>query len=118
MEYLNSSQHEECLKLSYFSIINTNSIWIKRTSTFFWFMFLMCGATKISEIFLSSIEQILKRINSFRLNASQFNLFYDITIRTVGYNYFEILYPLIHIIENGLNSPDSGYITLILVIFL
>lgn len=118
---LNLTKHEECLHLNYWSLNNHNSMWIKISTSFIWYLFLMCGATKISEILLSSIEKILKsdcQPNFLRINTNQFNMIYDLTIRAIGYNFFEIVYPMVHLLVHGFASDDSEYVTLILVISL
>ncbi|RNA33730.1 hypothetical protein BpHYR1_036300 [Brachionus plicatilis] len=97
MDILNSSQHDECFcfiaehkksldeKNSDFCLVSLSDVWCHQ-------------------------EQILKRKYQPKANSNQLNVFYDLTIRTIGYNYFEILYPLIHVLENGLASIDSGHI--------
>ena len=119
MKIFNSTKHQDCLNLNYWPLNNQNNIWIKLSTSLIWYLFLMCGATKISELLLSSIEKILKsdcKPDFLSSNANQFNMFYDLTIRAIGYNFFEIIYPLVHLLEHGFASDDSEYVTLILVI--
>ena len=113
------SHEVKCNRFHHFlALIHSNRwlLWCGNVSSLFLMLFFYLGLTKVEELLMTSIEKITsqnvkKEIKSFRFIQSDgekklwSTVVADLTLRALGSNSFEILYPLI---QSAFSIPDQS----------